>query len=328
MKTKKQITDNIIKEINRNLIQIEDFVNTPKLKEAYSYLISNGGKRFRPIMTSLSCAMFTNDYLHAINQGAAIELLHNFTLVHDDIMDKSPLRRGKETIHHKWDDTTAILLGDLILGLSCKRLKIGLEPMQGMQAMNVFNSGLVEVCDGQGFDLDFENRSDITLSEYEMMVEKKTGSLIKVSFVIGGIVGNANNEELEKLAKVGNELGKAFQLQDDLLDIIGNQDEFGKKTGKDIIEGKKTYLIIKAKEKASKIEHIELLNKFFKILGLSENEVPEIKKLFEELGIIDEIKALIFEKFEMVFKSIKEIRDNEYSVVLLDLLNDYKTRVV
>ena len=328
MKTKKQITDNIIKEINRNLIQIEDFVNTPKLKEAYSYLISNGGKRFRPIMTSLSCAMFTNDYLHAINQGAAIELLHNFTLVHDDIMDKSPLRRGKETIHHKWDDTTAILLGDLILGLSCKRLKIGLEPMQGMQAMNVFNSGLVEVCDGQGFDLDFENRSDITLSEYEMMVEKKTGSLIKVSFVIGGIVGNANNEELEKLAKVGNELGKAFQLQDDLLDIIGNQDEFGKKTGKDIIEGKKTYLIIKAKEKASKIEHIELLNKFFKNSGLSENEVPEIKKLFEELGIIDEIKALIFEKFEMVFKSIKEIRDNEYSEVLVDLLNDYKTRVV
>lgn len=328
MRTKIQITENIINEVNNNLMEIEKDINTTRLKESYNYLISNGGKRFRPLMTTLSCAMFTSDYLLAVNQGTAIELLHNFTLVHDDIMDKSPLRRGKETIYQKWDDTTAILLGDLILGLSCKRLKMGLEPMQGMKAMNVFNSGLVEVCDGQGYDLDFETREDITLEEYEMMIERKTGSLIKVSFVIGGIAGNATDEELVKLSLVGYELGKAFQMQDDLLDIIGQQINFGKKTGQDIIEGKKTYLIIKAKEKAEKKEHIDLLNKFFKNSGLEENEVPLMKAMLEELGIIDEISGLIEKKFELVFRLIKEIRDNEYSDILIDLLKEYKTRAV
>lgn len=328
MRTKIQITENIINEVNNNLMEIGKDINTTRLKESYNYLISNGGKRFRPLMTTLSCAMFTSDYLLAVNQGTAIELLHNFTLVHDDIMDKSPLRRGKETIYQKWDDTTAILLGDLILGLSCKRLKMGLEPMQGMKAMNVFNSGLVEVCDGQGYDLDFETRDDITLEEYEMMIERKTGSLIKVSFVIGGIAGNATDEELGKLSLVGYELGKAFQMQDDLLDIIGQQNKFGKKTGQDIIEGKKTYLIIKAKEKAVKKEHIELLNKFFKNSGLEENEVPLMKEMLEELGIIGEIRDLIEQKFELVFRLIKEIRDNEYSDILIDLLKEYKTRAV
>lgn len=328
MRTKIQITENIINEVNHKLMEIEKEINTSRLKDSYKYLISNGGKRFRPLITTLSCAMFTSDYLLAVNQGTAIELLHNFTLVHDDIMDKSPLRRGKETIYQKYDDTTAILLGDLILGLSCKRLKIGLEPMQGMKAMNVFNSGLVEVCDGQGYDLDFESRDDITLEEYDMMIERKTGSLIKVSFVIGGIAGNATDEELDKLALVGYELGKAFQLQDDLLDIIGLQKEFGKKTGQDIIEGKKTYLIIKAKEKAEKKEHIELLERFFKNSGLDESEVQLMKTLFEELGIIDEIKDLIESKFEFVFRLIKEIRNNEYSDILIDLLNEYKTRSV
>ncbi len=328
MRTKIQITENIINEVNSKLMEIEKEINTTRLKESYKYLVSNGGKRFRPLMTTLSCAMFTSDYLLAVNQGTAIELLHNFTLVHDDIMDKSPLRRGKETIYQKWDDTTAILLGDLILGLSCKSLKIGLEPTQGMKAMSVFNSGLVEVCDGQGYDLEFETRTDISLEEYEMMIERKTGSLIKVSFVIGGIAGNATDEELEKLALVGNELGKAFQLQDDLLDIIGKQKEFGKKTGQDIIEGKKTYLIIKAKENAKKIEHLELLDKFFKNSGLDEKEVPIMKAMFEELNIIEDVRNLVDEKFEFVFKLIKEIRDNEYSDILIELLNEYKTRAV
>lgn len=328
MRTKIQITENIINEVNNKLMEIEAEINTARLKDSYKYLINNGGKRFRPLMTTLICAMFTSDYLLAVNQGTAIELLHNFTLVHDDIMDKSPLRRGKETIYQKYDDTTAILLGDLILGLSCKRLKIGLEPMQGMKAMNVFNSGLVEVCDGQGYDLEFETRTDISLDEYDMMIERKTGSLIKVSFVIGGIAGNATDLELEKLALVGNELGKAFQLQDDLLDIIGKQKEFGKKTGQDIIEGKKTYLIIKAREKATKLEHKELLDEFFNNSGLDESKVPQMKSLFNELEIIEEVTELIESKFDFVFNMIKEIRNNEYSNILIELLNEYKTRAV
>jgi len=328
MRTEIQITEEIINEVNLRLLKIKDSVNTIKLKESYEYLIVNGGKRFRPLMTTLSCAMFTSNPLEALDQGVAIELLHNFTLVHDDIMDKSPLRRGKETIYQKWDDTTAILLGDLILGLSCKRLKMGLSPRQGMKAMNVFNSGLVEVCDGQGYDLDFETRTDISIEEYNMMIERKTGSLIKTSFVIGGIVGKANEEELNKLALVGNELGKAFQLQDDLLDIVGNTNEFGKKVGQDIVEGKKTYLIIRANEKATNENHRTLLNKFFLESGLPDESIIDMKNLFVELGIIEEVKTLINEKFDFIFSMIKEIRDNEYSELLIGLLKEYKNRVV
>lgn len=328
MHTNIKLTEDIIQEVNNKLMEIEDSINTKQLKESYRYLISNGGKRFRPLMTTLSCAMFTGDPKLAINQGVAIELLHNFTLVHDDIMDKSPLRRGKETIYQKWDDTTAILLGDLILGLSCVRLKIGLNQEQSMLAMCTFNSGLVEVCDGQGFDLEFESRSDITIDEYEMMIKRKTGSLIKTSFVIGGIVGNANQAELEKLSLVGYELGKAFQLQDDLLDIIGNTNEFGKKVGQDIIEGKKTFLILKANERAVSKTHKDLLKEFFDNSGLPESSVLTMKEMFIELGIIDEIKQLINQNFEFVFKSINEIRKNKYSELLIGLLNEYKNRVV
>lgn len=328
MRTEIQITEKIIIEVNEKLMEIENDINTSKLKESYVYLIANGGKRFRPLMTTLSCALFTGNPLEAVYQGVAIELLHNFTLVHDDIMDKSPLRRGKETIYQKWDDTTAILLGDLILGLSCKRLNYGLTSEKAMKAMTVFNSGLVEVCDGQGYDLDFESRDDISIEEYDMMIEKKTGSLIKTSLVIGGIVGNANEDELNKLAIVGVELGKAFQLQDDLLDIIGNPEDFGKKVGQDIIEGKKTYLIIKAKQKANSIKHLALLDKFFVNSGLIESEVSEMRDLFFELRIIEDVTELINYKFDLVFKLIKEIRDNEFSELLIGLLSEYKNRVV
>lgn len=326
MRTEILITEKIIESVNDGLLSIETEINTKKLKESYRYLISNGGKRFRPLMTTLSCAMFTGDYLRAVNQGIAIELLHNFTLVHDDIMDKSPLRRGKETIYQKWDDTTAILLGDLILGLSCKKLKVGLEPLQGMYAMNAFNTGLVEVCDGQGYDLEFEDRNDITIDEYFMMIERKTGSLIKTSFVIGGIVGGATEEEQNKLAKVGIELGTAFQLQDDLLDIVGETKDFGKKIGQDIIDGKKTYLIIKAKEKASTSTHKQLIDEFFIKSGI--DKVLEMRQMFDELGILSELSTLIEQKFEYVFNSIREIKDNEYSELLIGLLNEYKTRSV
>lgn len=328
MRTDIILTEEIILDVNKKLMEIETSINTKQLKESYRYLISNGGKRFRPLMTTLSCALFTNNPKLALDQGVAIELLHNFTLVHDDIMDKSPLRRGKETIYKKWDDTIAILLGDLILGLSCVRLKNGLNQEQSMLAMSTFNSGLVEVCDGQGFDLEFETRTDITIEEYEMMIERKTGSLIKTSFVIGGIVGNASPNELKKLSLIGYELGKAFQLQDDLLDIVGNTKEFGKKVGQDIIEGKKTFLILKSQEKATSSEHKDLLKEFFDNSGLPESSVDNMREMFIELGIIDEIKQLINKKFDFVFKSINEIRQNEYSELLIGLLNEYKNRVV
>lgn len=327
MRMEKDI-DKIINEINDRLIEIGKGINTIELQESFDYLISNGGKRFRPLITALSCAVFSGDILKAINQGTAIELLHNFTLVHDDIMDKSPLRRGKETIYQKWNATTAILLGDLILGFAYERLILDLEPNIANEVYKVFTSGLIEVCQGQGFDLEFENKRNINIQEYEMMIEKKTSSLIKTSLLLGGIVGNANKIELEKLSYLGSELGKVFQLQDDLLDITGVSEDFGKKIGQDIIKGKKTYLIIKANEKASKIEHIQLLEKFFENSGLEEKDVKLMKSLFDELGILSELQSKINEKFESIFKIIKDLRDNAHSDLLIDLLIKYSKRDV
>ncbi|MFN3194581.1 MAG: polyprenyl synthetase family protein [Chlorobiota bacterium] len=327
MRTKLKITEEIIENVNKALYDFEKYISTAKLKSAYNYLISNGGKRFRPLMTNLSTALFTDNHLMGINQSVALELLHNFTLVHDDIMDKSPLRRGKETIYQKWDDTTAILLGDLILGLSCKKLKSNLSPEQGMKAMEIFNHGLVEVCDGQAYDLEFEERTDITLDEYRSMIDKKTGSLIRTSLVIGGIVGNADENQLEKLSELGTELGQAFQLQDDLLDLIGSN-QFGKKIGQDIIEGKKTYLIIKANTEAKEECDKELLKKFYDNNGLEENEVDKMRNLLSKLGIIEEVKELINFHFSNAFLIIKELSTNTYSDVMIEILEKYKSRVV
>jgi geranylgeranyl diphosphate synthase type II len=328
MRTNLKDTEIIIDEINSNLKRLSAEIGTTELRESYEYLVENGGKRFRPLMTALSCAMFSGDYRKSIRQGTAIELLHNFTLVHDDIMDKSPLRRGKETIYQKWNDTIAILLGDLVLGISFKELVADLELSLIPKALEIFNNGLVEVCQGQGFDLDFESKNDITLSEYEMMIDQKTGSLIRTSLLLGGLVGGADDVELSKLKMVGTELGKVFQLQDDLLDISGQTKDFGKKVGQDIREGKKTYLIIKAKEMATKQEHIALINKFYENSGLEENEVVLMKDLFEELGILQDVQTLLDDRFELIFKMIVDIRDNEYSELLISLLKKYNKRAV
>lgn len=328
MKMEKLLTKQIIDEINNCLIEVGEEIKTTNLKDSYNYLINNGGKRFRPLITSLSCAMFSSDIFAAINQGTAVELLHNFTLVHDDIMDKSPLRRGKETIYQKWDDTTAILLGDLILGLSYKLLVKNLDAITTKKVIDVFNSGLVEVCLGQGYDLEFESHYDINIAEYEMMIEKKTSSLIKTSLLLGGIIGGANEDEIEKLSLLGSQLGKAFQLQDDLLDITGEAKHFGKKIGQDIIEGKKTYLIIKAKEKATKPEHKRILEKFYNNSGLNESEVVSMKQVFDELGVIKKLQTLIDDKFEYIFKMINDIRSNDYSNSLILLLKQFSKREV
>ncbi len=327
MRSNLKITEEIIERVNTSLYDFEKYISTNKLKTAYNYLISNGGKRFRPLMVNLSTALFTGNHLMSINQAVALELLHNFTLVHDDIMDKSPLRRGKETIYKKWNDTTAILLGDLILGLSCKKLKSGLTPEQGMKAMEYFNHGLVEVCDGQAFDLEFEERDDITIDEYKSMIDKKTGSLIRTSLVIGGIVGNATDAEIDKLSELGTELGQAFQLQDDLLDLIGSN-KFGKKIGQDIIEGKKTYLIITANSIAKDDEHISLLKKFYTNNGLEESEVEAMRTMLTDIGVIDEVKGLIDVHFSNAFEIIRSLSQNNYADILIEILEKYKKRVV
>lgn len=311
--------------VEEKLQSTTDLIKSQSLNEPYKYLIANGGKRFRPVVSMLTSGIICGDHNVSLNQSTALELLHNFTLVHDDIMDKSPLRRGVPTIHEKWDDSVAILLGDLIIGISCKVFKEGLTK-EKMYAMNIFNDSLIEVCMGQAFDMDFCQQNDINTDEYFDMISKKTGSLIRASMLIGGYMAGASKEDIDKLNRIATDLGFAFQLQDDLLDITGDTNKFGKKIGQDIIEGKKTFMIIRTKEESYKKGDTELIDKFYQNDGLTSEEIPNITKQMYELGIIEETKSLISNYFDEAFSLLSTFPESEYKNELEIYLKRFSKR--
>lgn len=221
-----------------------------ELRDACRFVLSGGGKRIRGVIVLLSCGAVGSAPARAIHAAAAVEVLHNFTLVHDDVMDNSPLRRGRPTVHVRWNVNTAILTGDVLLGIAYRTL-FAAQQRRAEDAALVFTSSLVDVCEGQALDLHFEQRGDVTLADYFGMIAKKTASLISGSAEIGAIMGGATARERSALRRYGVHLGRAFQLQDDLLDIAGNPRDVGKRTGGDIVERKRTYLLLRAYEKAS-----------------------------------------------------------------------------
>lgn len=217
------------------------------LYDPVNYIMSGGGKRIRPILVLLACEAFGGTKEKAINAALAVEILHNFTLVHDDIMDNAPTRRGKETVHKKWDVNAAILVGDELIGLSYRSL-LRTETNNIAAVVRAFTDGVIEVCEGQALDKEFEESADVTLDDYITMIRKKTAELLKTSAIMGAIIGNADEESIKSISGYSENLGLAFQIQDDLLDVIADEGEFGKKIGGDIQEKKKTYLYLKALE--------------------------------------------------------------------------------
>ncbi len=232
------------------------------LYEPNNYFLSLGGKRFRPVLCLMGNELFGTIHADAWNVATAIELFHNFTLIHDDIMDKAPLRRGKPTVHNKYNQSTAVLAGDVMLVKSydyINNLTPGLIP----RTLSLFNKTAAEVCEGQQIDMDFEARNDVSYDEYLHMITLKTSVLLAASLQMGGILGGGSPGNLDLLYEAGKKIGLAFQMQDDYLDAFGNPEKFGKQPGGDILVNKKTFLLIQVLEVAStaqKQELHELLN--------------------------------------------------------------------
>ena len=221
-------------DIIENELSLLNYPNYPaNLYKPIKYVLNIGGKRMRPILMLLSHQLFSSNINKSIKSALAIEVFHNFTLLHDDIMDKAPLRRGVETVHEKWDVNTAILSGDTMLVQSYELLS-EVEDSNLREVLEVFNKAAREVCEGQQWDMDFENREDVTISDYLKMIEYKTSVLLAAALKIGAINGGASKEEAENMYQFGVNMGVAFQLKDDLLDAFGNPENFGKQVGGDI----------------------------------------------------------------------------------------------
>lgn len=274
-----------------------------------AYLLESGGKRLRPLLVLLSAKAVGAKFSTAYNAAVAVELLHNFTLVHDDIMDNADKRRGRSTLHKKYDVNTAILAGDSLLSIAYEYL---LKDCNG-NAKNIlasFTKGLVEVCEGQSLDKEFELRNNVLLSEYLEMIRKKTAVMAEMCCSIGAQIGGGTKTEIQALETYGRNIGIAFQIQDDLLDIVADEAEFGKVVGGDLIEGKKTFLFIKAFE-CAKGEDKKTLFEMILNKGIKRHQVTQYKEIYTRLGILDEAKKSIYHYSDIAIKSLNKLSKNE-----------------
>lgn len=251
-------TPNQLQKIIENAVQIIKYPAYPeKLYEPIRYIMSLGGKRIRPVLTLMAADLFKGDIQEAMPAALAIETFHNFTLIHDDIMDNAPLRRGKQTVHEKWGVNNAILSGDVMMVEANKHLSM-LNNEVLKDALNTFNATAQGVCEGQQLDMEFEEQETVSIKSYIHMIRLKTAVLVGGAMKLGAQVAGASAMEAEQLYKFGENLGIAFQLQDDILDVYGDPDKFGKQVGGDIIANKKTLLLLKLKELANKNDLLEL----------------------------------------------------------------------
>ncbi|PWK20832.1 polyprenyl synthetase family protein [Xanthomarina spongicola] len=248
-----------------------------------NYILKLGGKRLRPVLTLMSAELFNCNYKKALNAALSIEVFHNFSLIHDDIMDDAPLRRGQETVHEKWDLNTGILSGDAML-IMAYQLFENYSPETFQALAKLFSKTALEVCEGQQFDVDFETRDDVTILEYLKMIEYKTAVLIGAAMKMGAIVANASEEDQNLIYDFGKNLGIAFQLQDDYLDAFGDPKTFGKQVGGDIIENKKTYLYIKAVEFSEEDKKTELMHLYSLNTKDHSEKIKTAKQIFISSG--------------------------------------------
>lgn len=301
-----------------NEIALLDFPKTPSnLYDPLRYFMQLGGKRMRPVLTFLGAELFGLNKEAVINAALSVEVFHNFTLIHDDIMDEAPLRRAKETVHTKWNQNIAILSGD-VLFVKAYQLLAKQDPKHLAELLHVFSRTAQEVCEGQQMDMDFESRSDVTIDEYVEMIRLKTSVLLGCALELGAIVAEANAEDRQHLYDFGQHLGIAFQIQDDILDLYADPDKFGKQVGGDVISNKKTLLNLKAKELANTAQR-ELLSQLETEQDLI-LKVSKTRDLFSDIGAREACEIEMQKHYDFAMNSLKQINvadQNKRSLIAL-----------
>jgi geranylgeranyl diphosphate synthase type II len=285
-------TKKLRQHIDRQLSTLVPRSGPADLHHACRYVLNAGGKRVRSTLLLLACEAVGGKAASAIDAAAAVEILHNFTLVHDDVMDNAQSRRGRPTVHVRWDLNNAILAGDILVGFAYESL-LRTDTPAIRSALTAFTVGLLEVCRGQAQDLELGRETNVTLGRYFRMIEKKTGSLIALATELGGIIGGGTPRQVRALRRFGILLGRAFQLQDDLLDIVADEQDLGKKVGGDIIEGKKTYLFITAYKRANNRDRRLLLRAIRPAHSgslnrrLQQRQVSLVTALYRKYGVLE-----------------------------------------
>jgi geranylgeranyl diphosphate synthase type II len=286
------------------------------LYEPIHYILGLGGKRMRPVLTLMSAEVFDADYKKALPAALAVEVFHNFSLIHDDIMDDAPLRRGNVTVHEKWDINTGILSGDAMLILAYQYFE-KYEPAIFRELAKLFSKTALEVCEGQQWDVDFETRTDVSIPEYLKMIQYKTAVLVAAAMKMGAIIAETSEDNANLIYDFGLNLGLAFQLQDDYLDAFGNPETFGKQVGGDIIENKKTYLYLKALEFASNDQANKLVELFSIHPQDSSDKIEAVKEIFVASGAAQETKNAIQDFTFKAFDTLQNISiDNDKKEML------------
>ncbi len=296
-----------LSEINEAISQLSLKKSPQNLYDPIRYLMALGGKRMRPMLTLIGYSLFKDDYQKALYPALGVEVFHNFTLMHDDIMDKAPLRRGNPTVHEKWNDSVAILSGDTML-VKAYELMMEVETSLIRQVLQLFNQCAAEVCEGQQLDMDFETQDAVTKEEYLEMIRLKTAVLPGFCLQLGALIAQAPAEQAEALRQIGENMGIAFQLKDDLLDVYGNQAQFGKKVGGDIAANKKTFLMITAREQATgNLKH--QLEKWLATESI-ETETAKIEgvtAIYNQLKIREQTETKIEAYFQKALKQLEDI---------------------
>lgn len=294
------------------------------LYEPIQYILALGGKRLRPVLTLMATEVFDADAEKALAAATAVEVFHNFSLIHDDIMDDAPLRRGKETVHEKWNINTGILSGDAMLILAYQYFE-EYEPTIFRALAKLFSKTAIEVCEGQQYDVDFETRDDVTITEYLKMIEYKTAVLVGAAMKMGAIVAETSTENANAIYDFGLNLGIAFQLQDDYLDAFGNPETFGKQVGGDIIENKKTYLYLKSMEFATEIQKEQLLHLFSIQPNDNSDKINSVKEIFNETGASAATQEAI-ESYTL--KALKTLDEVQISVDKKNILEAFAQKLM
>ena len=303
--------------VEKGIGNVQFPISPSNLYDPLRYFLVLGGKRMRPVLTLMATDAFGVDFNKSLPAALSVELFHNFSLIHDDIMDEAPVRRGQATVHKKWNQNIAILSGDVLLVKAYQELAKQ-DPKIVSELLHIFNKTAVEVCEGQQMDMDFENRKDVTITEYIEMIRLKTSVLLGCALEMGAIVAETSKENKELIYEFGQHVGIAFQIQDDILDLYADPEKFGKQVGGDVICNKKTLLLLKAFELANDFQKDELavlLNE-----EDAEFKVTAVRNLFDSIGVKEICKGIMQEHYSIAKEALAKINiPDEKKKPLLEL---------